>query len=154
MAVRPAAGATATRSTGFPRETNQGTPPPRFSGSNRSGHVTNTYGRIKNIMLNGYYIPPSPIKKHLYHLHGLSRNCFRRSDWSRTYSREKPGGGGGYRHYSDEKDRNGAGRATCADVRTPLRSPHPVWRPPSRERSPCRARRKYGGGRDGGREMY
>ena len=65
--------------------------PPRFSGSNRSGHATNTFGRITKSTFSGVNFPPSPINTPLYHLHGPSRNRFRRSDRSLMHSKERFG---------------------------------------------------------------
>ena len=122
----------------------------RFSGSNRSGSAINTFSGVKNSSWNGGGGPPGPANKHQYQLNGPSRDRPRRSDRSRSRSRGKPGGGGGYRDYSIEKNRYGAGRASRADLRLPLRRSPPVRRPRSRGRSPGRARRVYAGGSGGG----
>ena len=124
--------------------------PPRFSGSHLSGRVTNAFGGIKNSTLNVGNFPFSPIHERLYHPHGSSRIRFRRSDRSRTHSKERFGGSGGYRDNSDNMNRNDADRASGVDVRTSLRNLSPVWRLPSHGCSPGRVRRGYAGGMDGG----
>ena len=122
----------------------------RFSGSNRSGLATNTFGRIKNSTLSGEDFLSSLINKHLYHLHGPSRTRFRRSDRSPMYSREKSGEYGGYRDYSDKKNRYVANRPSRSDARTPLRMSHSVGHLQSCGRSLGRTFREYAGGMDGG----
>ena len=124
--------------------------PPRFNGSNLSGRATNAFGGIRNSTLNAGNFPFSPIDERLYHPHDPSTIRFRRSDGRRTYIEERFGGSGGYRDNSDNMNRDGADRASGADVRKPLRSPPPVWRQRSRGRSPGWARRGDAGGMDGG----
>ena len=103
--------------------------PSRFGGSNRSGGAINIFSWVRNSTLTGVNILPSPINKHQISTHGLSRNSFRRSNRSRTHSREKSGESGGYRDYSAKKNLYGADRASHADVSTLLRRSPQVWHP-------------------------
>lgn len=94
--------------------------------------------------------PVSLLHPNQHPLDGPPRDRIRRPDRSRTRSKGRPGGGGGYRDSSNDKSRFGFGRGSRPSGRTPLRRSPVIRQPRSRGRSPGRARRGYAGGGGGG----